>query len=162
MLKTCMYDFRYDYMQPLYRDNRKIIYTDTDSLLYFLKFDDAYENLKRDIARFDTNNYPENNLYGISRGNKKIPGLMKAENNGLIMTEFVNLRAKIYATRGIGRSDTMKIKDIKKSIVAREITFDDYLRCLNDIMKQSRRQSCLRSRCTMYIPYPREARALSA
>lgn len=77
ILKTCMYDFHY--MQPLYRDNCKIIYTDTDSFLYFLKCDDAYENLKRDIARFDTNNYPENNLYGISRGNKKIPGLMKEQ-----------------------------------------------------------------------------------
>ena len=47
----------------------------------------------------------------------------------------------MYAVRVIGKSDTKRIKSIKKNVVA----FDDYVRCLNDVLLQSRRQSCIRS-----------------
>ncbi|XP_018302107.1 uncharacterized protein, partial [Mycetomoellerius zeteki] len=143
--KMRLYEFHYDYVMPLYRDKCKIMYTDTDSLIYLLECENVYENIKRDIARFDTSDYPEGNAYDIPRVNTKIPGLMKDENNGAIMTEFVGLRAKMYAFRVIGRSDTKRIKGVKKNVVAKTITFDDYTRCLNDVMEQLRRQSCIRS-----------------
>ncbi|KYN15669.1 hypothetical protein ALC57_12100 [Trachymyrmex cornetzi] len=41
--------------------------------------------------------------------------------------------------------DTKRIKGVKKNVVAKTFTFDDYVRCLNDVMVQSRRQSCIRS-----------------
>jgi len=44
------------------------------------------------------------------------------------MIEFVGLRAKIYALRVDGKKDTKKIEDVKNSIIARTITFDDYTR----------------------------------
>ncbi|XP_071642938.1 uncharacterized protein [Temnothorax longispinosus] len=141
--KTRVYDFHYDYMVPLHRERCKIMYTDTDSLIYFLECDDAYEDMKRDIARFDTSGYPEDNAYRMPRVNKKIPDL--DENDGAVMTEFVGLRSKMYALRVEGKSDTKKIKGIKRNVVARTITFDDYVCCLNDAIGQFRRQSCIRS-----------------
>ena len=143
--KTRVYEFHYEYMLPLYREKCKIMYTDTDSLIYLLECENVYENMKRDIARFDMSDYAENNAYDMPRANRKVPGLMKDENNGAIMTEFIGLRAKIYALRVIGKSDTKKIKGIKTSVVARTITFNDYVQCLNNTLELSRRQSCIRS-----------------
>ncbi|XP_067208535.1 uncharacterized protein [Linepithema humile] len=144
--KTCLYEFHYEYMAPFYRDNCKIMYTDTDSLIYLLHCEDAYRDMKRDISKFDTSDYSEDNVYGMPRANKKVPGLMKDENNGAIMTEFVGLRAKMYALRVTGQKDTKKVKGVKKSVVARTITFDDYTRCLNAEIELTRRQSCIRSK----------------
>ncbi|KYN27561.1 hypothetical protein ALC57_03049 [Trachymyrmex cornetzi] len=143
--KLRLYEFHYEYMIPLYRDTCKILYTDTDSLIYLLECENVYEDIKRDIARFNTSDYPEINAYDIPRVNNKIPGLMKDENCDAIMTEFIGLRAKMYTLRVIGKSDTKRIKGVKKNIVAKTITFDDYVRCLNDVTVQSRRQSCIRS-----------------
>ncbi|KYN21908.1 hypothetical protein ALC57_05714 [Trachymyrmex cornetzi] len=75
------------------------MYTDTDSLIYRIECEDVYETIKRDIARFDTSDYSADNAYGMSLTNKKVPGLMKDENNGALMTEFVGLRAKMYPVR---------------------------------------------------------------
>jgi len=64
---------------------------------------------------------------------------MKDENNGAIMTEFVGLRAKMYAVRMDGK-DTKKAKSVKNNVVARMITFDDYTRCLNEEIEMTRRR----------------------
>ncbi|XP_077260494.1 uncharacterized protein LOC143896465 [Temnothorax americanus] len=143
--KVCLYEFHHEYMSPLYRDKCRIMYTDTDSLIYHIECEDVYENVKRDIARFDTSDYAIDNAYGITLENKKVPGLMKDENNGAIMTEFVGLRAKMYALRVDGKKDCKKAKGIKSNVVARSITFDDYTRCLRDEIEMKRQQACIRS-----------------
>ena len=143
--KIRLYDFHYEHMLPRYGNKCDIMYTDTDSLIYNVECADVYEDMKRDIDRFDTRDYAIDNAYGIPLANKKVPGLMKDENNGAIMTEFVGLRAKMYALRVDGRKDTKKIKGAKSSVVARTITFDDYAQCLRQEIEMKRRQSCIRS-----------------
>ncbi|KYN27932.1 hypothetical protein ALC57_02658 [Trachymyrmex cornetzi] len=49
--KVCLYEFHYEYMSPMFQDKCRIMYTDTDSLIYRIECDDAYETMKRDIAR---------------------------------------------------------------------------------------------------------------
>ena len=144
--KTCLYEFHHEYMSPLYRDKCRVMYTDTDSLIYHIECEDVYENMKRDVCKFDTSDYAADNAYGIPLVNKKVPGLMKDENNGSIMTEFVGLRAKMYALRVDGKKDTKKVKGVKSNVVARTITFDDYTRCLNEEIEMTRQQSCIRSK----------------
>ncbi|XP_070170854.1 uncharacterized protein [Polyergus mexicanus] len=140
-----LYEFHYEYMLPLYRDKCKIMYTDTDSLIYRVECEDIYENMKRDIDKFDTSDYAMGNAYGMPLANKKIPGAMKDENAGAIMTEFIGLRAKMYALRVAGKSDTKRIKGVKSGVVARTITFDDYARCLRQGIEMKREQFCIRS-----------------
>ncbi|XP_077278612.1 uncharacterized protein LOC143906406 [Temnothorax americanus] len=144
--KTCLYKFHHEYMLPLYRDKCKVMYTDTDSLIYHVECDDVYETMKRDIDKFDTSDYAIDNAYDIPLENKKVPGLMKDENNGAIMTEFVGLRAKMYALKVDGKKDTKKAKGVKSNVVARTITFDDYTRCLKDEIEMTRQQFCIRSK----------------
>jgi len=142
--KVCLYEFHHEYMSLIYRDKCKIIYTGTDSLIYHINYhikcDDVYKNMKHDIVRFDTSNYPADN--GMPLANKKVLGLMKDKSNGVIMAEFVGLRAK----RVDGKKDTKKAKGVKNNIIARTITFDNYTRCLNEEIEMTRRQSCIRSK----------------
>ncbi|XP_018307240.1 DNA polymerase-like [Mycetomoellerius zeteki] len=55
--KTCLYEFHHEYMLPLYREKCKIMYTDTDSLIYYIECDNVYGVMKRDINKFDTSDY---------------------------------------------------------------------------------------------------------
>ncbi|XP_011646532.1 uncharacterized protein LOC105433082 [Pogonomyrmex barbatus] len=119
--------------------------TNLRCLIYFLECRNVYENMKRDIARFDINDYSDDNTYDIPRANKKVFGLIKDENNGAVMMKFIGLRAKMYALRILGKSDTKRIKGVKRSTVAKTITFEDFAHSLNESSQQSRRQACVRS-----------------
>jgi len=102
--------------------------------------DDVYDIMKHDISWFDTSDYAVDNAYDFPLVNKKIPGLMKNENNGAIMTKFVGLRAKMYALRVDGKKDTKKVKGVKSNVIAKSITFDDYTRYLFDETEMTRKR----------------------
>jgi len=59
------------------------------------------------------------------------------------MTEFIELRTKMYALRVDDKKDTKKTKSVKSNVIARFITFNDYTQCLNEM---TRKQSCIRSK----------------
>ncbi|XP_011069295.1 PREDICTED: uncharacterized protein LOC105155092 [Acromyrmex echinatior] len=98
--KACLNEFHHEYMSLMYCNKCKIMYTDTDSLIYYIECDNVYETMKRDIVKFDTTDYPADNMYGMPLANKKVAGLIKDEKNDMIMTEFVGFKAKMYAVRG--------------------------------------------------------------
>ncbi|XP_043268116.1 uncharacterized protein [Venturia canescens] len=143
--KTCSYEFHHEFMSPLYQNKCKILYTDTDSLIYHIECDDVYNDMKNNLSKYDTSDYPIDNKYGIPLVNKKVPGLIKDENNEAIMTEFVGLRSKMYATRVVGKNDVKKAKGVNGNVVARTITFDDYTKCLNEEIEMKCTQSSIRS-----------------
>ncbi|XP_011685782.1 PREDICTED: fatty acid synthase-like [Wasmannia auropunctata] len=45
-----------------------------------------------------------------------------------------------------GKKDTKKIEGVKSNVVAKMITFDDYMQCLLDETEMTRKQSCIRSK----------------
>ena len=102
---------------------------DTDSLIYSIETDDFYKDIADDVKdRFDTSGYNPDRPLPVGL-NKKLIGLMKDELGGEIMTEFVTLRPKMYAYR-TGSAESKKCKGIKKCVVHKTISFEDYKDCL--------------------------------
>ena len=122
--KLIMYEFHYDYMLPKYGENIKLCYMDTDSFVYDIKTEDFYKDIAGDVeTMFDTSGYKDQPL-PVGK-NKKVIGLMKDELGGEIMKEFVSLRPKMYSYR-VGNAEPKKYKGIKKCVMKKTITFDDY------------------------------------
>ncbi|XP_031359203.1 uncharacterized protein LOC116182803 [Photinus pyralis] len=174
LAKTTIYSFHYDYMMDRFGDNCTVLYTDTDSLIYEIREQDPYMAIKSDCFKYyDTSDYDPNNPYGIPLVNKKVLGMMKDENNGQIMTDYVGLRSKLYTTKVLSTKDdliklqqkleaeeydedeiatiiknyglTKKAKGIKKSVVETKITFDDYVECLETYKRKTTSQNLIRT-----------------
>lgn len=143
LAKMPLYSFHYEHMLKEHpKENVKICYMDTDSLIYDVKCDDIYEEIKKHSDLFDTSNYPENNQFNIQLKNKKVVGKWKDENAGRIMTAFCGLRSKQYATQVEGVDADKKAKGVKRCVVKNKLTFEDYKNtCLNKTVKTV--QQCL-------------------
>lgn len=145
--KLLMYRFHYDFMLKTFGSNCQLNYTDTDSFIYTLSCNDVYKDfIKPNKIVFDTSNYEPNNKYDIQLHNKKIPGLMKDENGGHIMTEFVGLRSKMYSTRVRGFDSVKKAKGVKKYVLKENIKFSDYLDCIKNNCIITGRQNRIHNR----------------
>ena len=145
--KTIMYDFHYKYIKLMYKDKAKLLFTDTDSLMYEIETEDFYKDISGDVKdRFDTSDYPNNHPSGIPTGvNKKVLGMFKDEATGKIIKEFVGLRAKLYSYKMFEGEESKKCKGIKKRVVEKSITHEDYKTCLLTGKEQLRKQNIIRS-----------------
>ena len=110
--KSFMYDFHYNYIKSKYRDNAKLLFTDTDSLTYEIETKDVYKDINPDIEeRFDTSDYPTNNPTEIKIGlNSKVLGMFEDEACGKQIVEFVGLRAKRYCYKMLDSSEDNKCR----------------------------------------------------
>ena len=145
--KIIMYDFHYNYIKSKYADKAKLLFTDTDSLMYEIETEDFYKDISGDVKdRFDTSDYPENHPSGIPTGeNKKVLGMMKDEVAGKIIKEFVGLRSKLYSFVMDDGGETKKCKGIKKQVVESSIRHEHYKTCLTTGKELLRKQNILRS-----------------
>ena len=145
--KIIMYDFHYNYIKSKYADKAKLLFTDTDSLMYEIETEDFYKDIAGDVKdKFDTSDYPENHPSGIPTGeNKKVLGMMKDEAAGKIIKEFVGLRSKLYSFVMDDGGETKKCKGIKKQVVERSIRHEHYKTCLTTGKELLRKQNILRS-----------------
>ena len=144
--KSLMYDFHYNYIKPKYSERAKLLFTDTDSLMYEIETEDFYRDISSDVhKKFDTSNFAKVHKSVIPTGvNKKVIGMMKDEAGGKQITEFVGLRSKLYSFK-IDEKNEKKCKGVKKSEVKWAINFKDYKDCLFTGNKQMRSMNVIRS-----------------
>ncbi|XP_057291139.1 uncharacterized protein LOC130613782 [Hydractinia symbiolongicarpus] len=119
MSNLIMYEFHYDYMQPKYGSKLQLCYMDTDSFVYHIRTEDFYRDIAQDVEkRFDRSAYNANDGRPLSIGkNKKVVGLMKDELGGKIMTQFITLRAKLYAYKNLTKEGGVrKAKGVKRCV----------------------------------------------
>ena len=70
---------------------------------------------------------------------------MKDEAGGRIIEEFIGLRAKLYSYRMFEGKEEKKCKGIKKSVVRKDISHEDYKACLFSKKPQMRKMNVTRS-----------------
>ena len=145
--KTLMYDFHYNYIKQKYGDKAKLLFTDTDSLMYEIQTEDFYKDISVDVKdRFDTSDYSPNHPSGKPSGlNKKVIGIFRDEAGGKVIDEFVGLRAKLYSYKMFEGEESKKCKGVKKSVVKKSIAHEDYKNCLFTGKEQLRKMNVIRS-----------------
>ena len=145
--KTIMYDFHYNYIKPKYENKAKLLFTDTDSLMYEIETEDFYKDISIDVKdRFDTSEYAHSHASGIPTGcNKKVLGMFKDEVAGRCIKEFIGLRSKLYSYKMFEGEESKKCKGVKKSVIKKSITHEDYKTCLFTGKEQLRKMNVIRS-----------------
>ena len=124
-----------------------MLFTYTDSLAYEIETDDFYQDIGKDVkSTFDTSNYRKDHPSGIYTGvNKKVIGMFKDKAGGQQIAEFVGLRAKLFSYRMDEGKEEKKCKGIKKAVVKKSISFNDYKDCLFNKKPQMRLMNVIRS-----------------
>ena len=162
--KTLMFDFHYNFIRKKYNNKAELLMTDTDSLMYLIQTEDVYHDIKKDVKRkFDTSNYPDVHPSGIKTGaNEMVIGKFKDEAGGNQITHFVGLRPKLYSfkvemkykkdkkdgeIKEIEAEDdeTRKAKGVKKNVIKKSLSFEDYKKCLFSKEKIMKEMNVIRS-----------------
>ena len=71
--KVLMYEFHYNYIKNEYDNKSKLLFTDTDSLMYEIKTVDAHEDFSSNKEMFDFSNYSTRSKY-YDNSNKLVTG----------------------------------------------------------------------------------------
>ena len=61
--KVLIYKFHYDYIKNKYGNKSKLLFTETDSLMYEIKTEDIYEDFSSNKELFDFSNYLSKSKY---------------------------------------------------------------------------------------------------
>ena len=101
-----------------------MLFTDTDSLSYDLKSENVYERFFKWKDLFDFSNYSKNSNF-FDETNEKVIGKMKDEFGGVIVTEFIGLKSKMYSMKKVDDKESNTAKGM--SIATKFDKFKDVL-----------------------------------
>ena len=110
-IKPLMYVFHYKYIKNKF--DAKLLFTDTDSLVYEIQTEDVYVNFYLDKDLLDLSHYPLHAKFFDPVINKFI-GKMKDEFKGKIISEFFGLKSKMYSLFSVDNEEVTKTKGVTK------------------------------------------------
>ena len=142
--KHLMYDWYYNTLKRKYGSQCTLLYTDTDSLLVDLKNPDVYADMESMKTHYDFSDYPKDHQL-FSEQNKKAIGKFKDECSGTPIAEYVGLRPKMYSILRADERLIKKAKGVKKYVVTKQISFEDYKDALFNQKTYSHEMNMLRS-----------------
>ena len=87
--KLLMYEFHYRYIKSKFV--AKLLFTDTDSLVYEIKTENVYEDFYQDKHLSDFSDYPLDSK-SFDQVNKNVIGKMKDEFKGKTISKFSGLK----------------------------------------------------------------------
>ncbi len=116
--KLHMMDFHYNVMQEAFGDKAKVIYSDTDSYVYEIENENAYQWIAENKQWFDLSASLREEMKDPE--NEQVLGKFKDELHGQVMTEFIALNPKCYAFRYEKLNlETAEVKKVRKQKVRR-------------------------------------------
>ena len=74
--KVLMYEFHYDYIKNKHDNSLRLLFTNTDTLIYEIKAEDVYEDFSKDKEVFVFSNYSSKSKY-YDKSNKSFVGKRK-------------------------------------------------------------------------------------
>ena len=107
--KWKMHDFHYNFIRKNF--DVELLFTDTDSLAYEIKSENVYEEFYKWKDLFDFSNYSKDSKF-FDESNKKVIRIMKDEYGGVIITEFIGLKSKMYSIKKIDVSESSTAKGV--------------------------------------------------
>ena len=93
--KVLMYEFHYDYIKNKYGNKLRLLFTDSDSLIFEIKTKYFYEGFSKDKEMFDFNDYSAESKY-YADSNELVIDKMKDELGGVAVKKFIGLRPRMY------------------------------------------------------------------
>ena len=117
--KELMCEFHYNYIKNKYDNKSKLLFTDTDSLMYEIKTENVFEDFSSDKELFDLSNcWTKSNYYDDA--NKSVIGKLKSKTGVAAIKEFVRLKPKTYSLLA-ENYENKKAKGVNKNAVATKI-----------------------------------------
>ena len=58
-----MHEFHYDYIKVKYSNKSRLLFTDTDSLVYEIETENVYDNFNKNKEMFEFSNYSAKSKY---------------------------------------------------------------------------------------------------
>ena len=90
-----MYEFHYDHIKNKYDNESRLLFTDTDSLIYEIKTEDVYKDFSNDKEMFDFSESSTKSKY-YDDSNKLVIDKIKNETTSVAIEEVFGLKSKIY------------------------------------------------------------------
>ena len=109
-----MYEIHYQYIKR--KCDAKLLFTDTENLVYEIKTKAVYEDFYKDKNLFVFSDYPQDSSF-LDPVNKKVIGKMKDEFKGKLISEFVGLNSKMYSVIPVDGGEINKTKGVNKNVV---------------------------------------------
>ena len=116
--KLLMYQFQYSYVLKTF-DNFKLLFTDTDNLVYEIKGGNVYDQCFKDKHLSDFSGYSKDSVH-YDDSNKKVLGKMKDELGGVKIDEFVGLKSKMYSLISFDGKKVNKAKGVNLKLRHKE------------------------------------------
>ncbi len=131
-----MYRFHYSFIKPFFNHHARLLFTDTDSLMYEIDagYKQVYEcfesnNKSKRERLFDFSTLPAKHICHSDQ-NKRVIGKFKDESCGDPIVEFIGLRPKMYSFTTLNNEQRLKEKHRAKGIqyaAAKALTHAQYI-----------------------------------
>ena len=142
--KMLMYDFHYNCIKKKHNNRARLLFTDTESLSYKIKAEDVYNDVWNDKDMFDNSDYLESSSY-YCNANKKIIGKFKDKACGILITEFIGLKSKMYSYVKDNEKGGKTAKSIKKNVIKNNIKHEDHKNTLTNNEQMHHKMKTIRS-----------------